>query len=156
VDVKAFLRYWAPIIVWATLIFAGSTDLMSAEHTSRFIEPFLRWLHPGISPGPLATAQFYIRKAGHVSEYAVLAALFYRALVNTLCAGRAVAAAAIVLLFCAAYAASDEFHQSFVPSRTASARDVAIDVSGALLAVCLYSAFCLGRQVTNRSATVQL
>lgn len=150
-NVKAFLRYWAPIIIWMALIFAASTDLMSAEHTSRFIEPFLRWLRPGISPDTIARAHFYIRKAAHVSEYAVLAALFYRALVNTLCAGRAVAAAAIVLLFCAAYAASDEFHQSFIPSRTASARDVAIDVSGALLAVCLYSVICLGRQTSGEA-----
>jgi VanZ family protein len=152
---KAFLRYWLPIFVWMTLIFMGSTDLLSAEHTSRIIEPFLRWLHPGVSPETVARAQFFIRKAGHVSEYAVLAALFYRALVNTLCAGRAFMAAVVVLLACAAYAATDEFHQSFVPSRTASARDVAIDISGALVAVCLYSIFCLGRQVTTPSAVAE-
>ncbi len=138
------------------LIFIGSTDVMSAEHTSRIIEPFLRWLHPAVSPATIASVQFLLRKVAHVSEYAVLAALFYRALVNTICAGRAFVAAAIVLLACLAYATTDEFHQSFVPSRTASARDVAIDVSGALLAVCLYSIFCLGRQLTNRSAIAEL
>ncbi len=153
---KAFARYWLPIFFWMTLIFIGSTDLMSAEHTSRIIAPFLRWLHPSISSVTIMKIQFLVRKAAHVSEYAVLALLFYRALVNTLCAGRSFAAATIVLLACAAFAATDEFHQSFVPSRTASARDVAIDISGALLAVCLYSIFSVGRQLISRQATAAI
>jgi VanZ family protein len=114
------------------LIFVGSTDLMSAEHTSRFLIPFLRWLDPNISSGTLLQMHFYARKAAHVSEYAVLAALLYRALVNTILQSRALLSAAIVLLVCSLYAMTDEFHQSFVLSRTSSARDVAIDSIGAL------------------------
>lgn len=120
-----------------TLIFVGSTDLMSAEHTSRFIVPLVRWLYPTISPENLAELQFYVRKAAHISEYAVLAALLYRALVNTILMSRVLLSAAVVLLFCGLYAVSDEFHQSFVPSRTASARDVAIDGVGAIVGVLL-------------------
>jgi VanZ family protein len=131
--VKSFLRYWLPLIIWVTLIFVGSTDLMSAEHTSRFIVPFLRWFDPRISLETLMQVHFYVRKAAHVSEYAILAALLYRALVNTLLRSRALLSAAIVLLVCSVYATADEFHQSFVPSRTASARDVAIDSVGALI-----------------------
>jgi VanZ family protein len=139
--VKLFLRYWLPLIVWMTLIFVGSTDLMSAEHTSRIIVPFLRWLYPTISPERLAEVHFYARKAAHVSEYAVLAALLYRALVNTILRGRALLSAAIVLFVCSFYAMTDEFHQSFVPSRTASARDVAIDSVGALIGLLIINRF---------------
>lgn len=120
------------------IIFAGSSDLMSAEHTSRIIGPLFRWLFPTITPLALARIEFLIRKAAHVSEYAVLAVLFYRAFVNTVFPSRRVLSAGVVLLSCAAYAASDEFHQSFIPSRTASLRDVMIDICGAMAAIFLY------------------
>ena len=79
-----------------------------------------------------------MRKLAHVSEYAILAVLLYRAFVHTALKGRRALSAGLVLLLCAAYAATDEFHQSFVPSRTASLRDVMIDICGAMLAVILY------------------
>jgi len=120
------------------IIFAGSTDLMSAEHTSRIIVPLLGWLFPTMSPLTVVRVEFFLRKAAHVSEYAVLSVLLYRAFVNTVFQSRRALSAGIVLLSCVAYAASDEFHQSFVPSRTASLRDVMIDVFGATLAVLLY------------------
>ena len=120
------------------IIFAGSTDLMSAEHTSRIIVPLLGWFFPTMSPLTVARVEFFLRKAAHVSEYAVLAVLLYRAFVHTVFRARRALSAGVVLLSCVAYAASDEFHQSFVPSRTASLRDVMIDVFGATLAVLLY------------------
>jgi VanZ family protein len=120
------------------IIFAGSSDLMSAEHTSRVIAPLLHWFFPTISPITVLRVEFFLRKAAHVSEYAVLAVLLYRAFVHTVFQSRRALSAGLVLLSCAAYAASDELHQSFVPSRTASLRDVMIDVCGATLAVLLY------------------
>jgi VanZ family protein len=132
---RAFARYWLPLLIWLALIFAGSTDLMSAEHTSRIIEPLLRWLRPTISWHTIEQVQFYIRKAAHVTEYTILAALLYRALVNTVLVGRAWISAAVVVALSGVYAISDEFHQSFVPSRTATARDVMIDAVGAVCGV---------------------
>jgi VanZ family protein len=61
-----------------------------------------------------------------------------------------VLSAGLVLLSCAAYAASDEFHQSFVPSRTASLRDVTIDLCGATLAVLLYWSIAPRRAAESR------
>lgn len=121
------------------LIFIGSTDLMSAEHTSRFLEPFFHWLNPGISPVNLLKLEMLVRKGGHVSEYAVLALLMFRALANTALLRHAVFAMSLTLLASGAFAASDEFHQSFVPSRTSSARDVVIDLAGASLGIALYA-----------------
>jgi len=147
---KAFLRYWLPLIIWLALIFVGSTDLMSVEHTSRFIGPFLRWFDPTISPFTILRVQFFMRKLAHVSEYAVLAVLLYRAFVHTALKGRRALSAGLVLLLCAAYAATDEFHQSFVPSRTASVRDVMIDICGATLAVMLYWSIATRRIMPSR------
>jgi hypothetical protein len=74
-----FVKYWLPLLLWLGVIFLGSTDLMSAEHTSRFIVPFLRWLKPDISPETFASIHFIVRKCAHVGEYAVLALLLLRA-----------------------------------------------------------------------------
>jgi VanZ family protein len=135
---RQFLKYWLPVLVWMSLIFSFSTDVGSAANTSRFIEPILRWLIPNISPGAVEKAHFFIRKAAHLSEYGVLGVLLWRALRHTRlgASGRIFwkpAVAALVLS--AAYAATDEFHQSFVPTRTASVRDVMIDTSGSLLSL---------------------
>lgn len=132
-----FIRYWLPVICWLALIFVASTDLMSAQHTSRFIGHFLRWINPDVSLETVRTVQFAIRKAAHVTEYAILALLFFRALQSgtTRSFGRN---AAITLVVCGIYAALDEYHQSFVASRTGSPGDVVIDTLGAGLGILLY------------------
>jgi VanZ family protein len=130
-----FFRYWVPLIVWMFLIFSASADAQSTEHSSRFLEPFLRWFAPNISDEAVETVRLLMRKAAHVVEFAFLAWLAWRALQmprrndrrpwSWLAAGGALA---IVIL----YAATDEIHQSFVPNRTASVKDVCIDTAGGL------------------------
>lgn len=142
------LGRWIPAAVWMYLIFCGSSDVLSAGHTSRFIEPFLRWLFTGISQTRVDDLHFLIRKTGHICEYAVLALLFWWALrpwsARTLTgklpqwAGHPTFLAAWLLTVM--YAASDEFHQSFVSSRGASVHDVAIDALGAAAALALVCA----------------
>lgn len=75
-----------------------------------------------------------VRKAGHFSEYALLAALWWRALATRLDPRRALALAYAVAVV---YAASDEFHQTFVRGRDGTPRDVLIDAAGAALAAFL-------------------
>jgi VanZ family protein len=134
--VRRFLKYWLPVLLWMIFICVSSTDLMSAEHTSRFIGPFLRWFSPDITEATVASVQLVVRKCAHVTEYAILASLLFRAL----CQGRDHfrRAAAIALAISAISAALDEFHQSFVPSRTGSPYDVAIDIAGALAGLLIY------------------
>jgi VanZ family protein len=128
-------------------IFIGSTDLMSAEHTSRFIGPFLRWFVPDIAPATIVSIQLFVRKCAHLTVYAILGALLYRALRQTTPGLRS--AAAIAFMIAVAYAVLDEFHQSFVTSRTGSAVDVAIDGIGALIGLLLYSA------IANRKSKIE-
>jgi VanZ family protein len=122
---------WLPPILWMGLIFIASTDLMSAEHTSRFIGPFLRWLNPNISAAAILQVQFAVRKAAHVTEYAILGCLFWRALRRRRTANSFRWSEALIsFALAAAYAAVDEFHQTFVASRTGSPWDVMIDCCG--------------------------
>ena len=124
-----------PVVAWMLLIFAGSSDVLSAEHTSRFLIPFLRWLDPTISYNAILAIHFTLRKLGHFCEYAVLAALLWRALRGTFSELSNRLVCTSTFLIAAAFAASDEFHQSFVPSRTSSAHDVMVDCLGAITAI---------------------
>jgi len=147
---KTFLKYWLPLLIWLGVIFVGSTDLMSAQHTSRFIVPFLRWLNPDISWVAIDTIHIVIRKMAHVSEYAILALMLWRAL----CRGTALQTKTpilfgAVLLACTVFAVLDEFHQSFVGSRTPSDRDVLLDSAGAFLGALIAVAFSQRAKQTN-------
>jgi len=148
---RFFLKYWLPLLIWLCVIFVGSTDLMSAEQTSRFLVPFLRWLKPDISTGALAQVHFFVRKLGHISEYAILAILLWRALRSGMNLRIKMSLLFVaVWLACGIFAAGDEFHQSFVPSRTASLLDVMIDLSGAFIGL----AICFG--FVRRRATQKI
>jgi VanZ family protein len=131
---KSFLKYWLPVLIWIGVIFVGSTSVMSAEHTSRYIVPFLLWLKPGMSPTAIWTILVVARKCAHVTEYAVLALLLWRALRSVpALRTKTLMIFGAALLGCALLAATDEFHQTFVKSRTPSVRDVLLDVAGVLL-----------------------
>ena len=143
---RTFVWYWMPVIAWVSLIFVASTDLMSGQQTSRFIGPFLHWLIPNIAPATIVSLQFAVRKAAHVSEYAVLAILVFRAVVAG--ARQTRWQMGVVLVSAALCASLDEFHQSFVASRTGSPRDVAIDICGAIFGLLLYA------WLTRRKSTV--
>jgi VanZ family protein len=110
--VKRMLYYWLPVAAWCSVIFLLS-------HI------------PGLKTD-LGFMDFVLRKTAHVVEYAVLFLLTYRALYES-GAGRK-KAYIISAVFSVLYAASDEFHQSFVPGRGPSVADVGIDSFGVLAA----------------------
>jgi VanZ family protein len=140
VALRPLVRSWLPVAAWMAFIFAGSTEAFSSGHTSRFIGPFLRWLWPGLGDAAVESAVFWIRKAAHVTEYAVLAWLWWRALRQPVrrdprpwswpVAGQALVGSAL-------WAAADEIHQAFTVTRGASAWDVALDAAGAALGLVL-------------------
>jgi len=141
---KSFLKYWLPVLIWLCVIFVGSTDVLSAEQTSRFVEPFLRWLKPDISSETLAQIHFFARKLGHIFEYALLAIFLWRALRSGANLQVKISILVIVVWFvCAIFAATDEFHQSFIPSRTASPNDVVIDIFGVVIGLTICMGFAL-------------
>lgn len=116
------------------LIFFGSGPVGANQNTSRFLVPMLRWLVPGISDESLRRTQVLVRKTGHLTEYAVLSALLLRARMgsNPALQRGLPHATAFAVLVAAAFAITDELHQSFVPGREGSPLDVMIDVVGAI------------------------
>ena len=131
-----FSRY-GPLVLWAALIFVGSTDLLSGSHTSLFLVRPLHWLFPQAGDETLMTLHFLLRKGGHFTEYAILALLAARAFrtsTRDLLRSRWFWVSLVLVI---AYSLSDEFHQSFVPSRTASIYDSMIDSAGGLTALVL-------------------
>ena len=128
------LRY-GPVILWAVLIFIGSSDLLSASHTSGFLIRPLRLLFPGASEATLNAIHFALRKLGHFTEYAILASLAARAFRTSSQQWLRQRWFWVTLFFVIGYALFDEFRQSFVPSRTASIYDSMIDTVGGLAAL---------------------
>jgi VanZ family protein len=126
---------YAPLIIWAMLIFIGSSDLLSASHTSGFLRKPLHWFFPGVSEATEIAIQIALRKLGHFTEYAILALLAARALRSSSHESLRHRWFLISLVFVILYALSDEFHQSFVSSRTASIFDSLIDTAGGLAAL---------------------
>ena len=127
------LAPWCLVIGWAILISWASTDLFSASHTSKYIIPALHWLFPFASAETLDQLHFFIRKAAHFAEYFVFSFLLLRPIRGEH-RGWRIRWAIVALAIAAGYSALDEFHQSFVPSRTASPWDSLLDTSGAAIA----------------------
>ena len=94
---------WLPVFLWAGVIFA----LSSIQQIT--VAEFFIW-------------DFAAKKVAHLTEYAVLYALFLRATEKNW---------VLSLVMTMVYAASDEIHQSYVPGRTAAVYDLAFDFSGA-------------------------
>ena len=135
------------------LIFLGSTDVLSAEHTSRFLVPLLRWIDPQITWATLNFVQMLIRKVGHVTEYAILAILLWRAIrLGTAWSSKRWILLLAIWIGCAFFAATDEFHQSFVPSRTSSFHDMMIDICGALIGLTICIALAARKVVKEGGA----
>ena len=128
------------------VIFTASGDAQSAHHSSRIIEPILRWLFPHLSTPTVNELVFLIRKCAHLTEFAGLALLFWRAVRQPQRHDSRPwlwSHARIALLYTMLYAATDEFHQLFVKSREGKVEDVVIDSIGAVLG--LLALWALGK-----------
>jgi len=116
---KKIINALLPPVAWALLIFILSSQSVL----------------PGIE---VSTLDFLAKKIAHITVYAVLYVLLYRAtaiLTDTMPANKRQAWLLYVPLFiCFAYAISDEFHQSYVPNRFGSMRDVGYDMLGTSIA----------------------
>lgn len=102
------LSLWLPVVVWAAVIFAFSAV-------------------PSLGTG-LGGWDLVLRKLAHVSEYALLGLLL----------ARATRRPAVAVALAAAYAVTDEIHQTFVEGRHGAPLDVAIDTAGALVGVLVW------------------
>jgi VanZ family protein len=148
---KRILRY-GPMLFWVAFIWFASTNEFSSSNTSQLLRPIVRWLVPNISEAQLAAVHFATRKLGHFTEYAILAFLTRRALIGSSLSFLRRSWFSLTLFLIAIYALIDEFHQSFVPSRTASVYDSAIDLAGGLTVLLIFKFAVRSRTITPASA----
>jgi VanZ family protein len=134
----AWLYYFGPVLLWMAVIFVMSSRAGSTQHSVTLVEKIVHWVSPTfrqtLTPYQIDCLDYGFRKTCHVTEYAILALLLLRGL-NRGRARTSLSVAAAALAVSALYAASDEFHQRFVPLRTPSVEDVMIDTSGAVAAL---------------------
>lgn len=146
---KHFLKDWTAALLWIGVIAIESTDWLSAEHTGRFLYPLLHFLF-SMTPQVFEVFHHYLRKTGHFVGYFALSALLFRAWKDTLRveAGRAWAMRwALPAFFMSVVVASlDEWHQTFIPSRTGRIADVVLDSTAALTAQIVIFLFLQLRQ----------
>ena len=144
-----WLQRWWPALLWALVISGFSTGVFTSDNTSRIIIPVLRWFFPHASQETLFFMHHFIRKTGHFTEYFILSLLILRGIragKRGVHLGWALAAIAIV----GCYAALDEFHQSFVPGRTAAVSDVLLDTAGGIAAQVVVGLGILFRDIRKK------
>jgi VanZ family protein len=141
-------RLWryGPLLVWVAFVLFASSANFSASNTSRIIRPLLLWLFPKISEASIQQVHFFVRKAAHFTEYAALALLAARALRTSSLSAlrRSWWLASFVLV--AAVALTDEYHQSFLPSRTGTIYDSLLDMTGGAVALACLALWLAARR----------
>ena len=123
------LRAWWPAAAWIGLIGLESTDYLSSANTGNLLFGLLTSIFGQIDIHHFEIWHHYLRKTGHVVVYGILSLLLLRAWRATLARthGWNWRPAILAWLATAAVAAMDEWHQTFIPSRTGTIRDVALD-----------------------------
>jgi VanZ family protein len=133
-----WFKVWTPVLIAIAVICFESTNTFSSEHTGRWLRPIVQRLFGVMSDGTWDLFHHYLRKAGHFVGYGTVGFTFLRAWLHTL--GRRgptsllswrVESSILAILSTAIVAIGDEFHQTFIPSRTGTPLDVILDTCGA-------------------------
>ncbi|HYA26562.1 MAG TPA: VanZ family protein [Thermodesulfovibrionales bacterium] len=151
---RYFFKYWIPVLLWMIFIFWMSTGTFSAQNTVLIVEPVLRFFMPFISQEMTDMIHTALRKLGHIAEYFVLGILLFRAFHGSSKELRIPRWAFSSFFVLVLYAGSDELHQSFVSTRTASLYDVGIDVLGGIIALGFSALLHLSRQYRQGNRTI--
>ena len=109
---------WLPAVLWMGVIFwmSAAPGDVSGEQSGLVVDAILalwRFISGGaqLSAKALDTLSFLVRKAAHMTEYAILALLYRYALVKS----GVSRPGAKALLLAALYACADELHQALCP-----------------------------------------
>jgi len=125
------------LLLWMGCIFLFSQQTgQESSQTSGILLEILKFLGLESSEMGQSNLGFLVRKAGHFTEYFILGILFLRYYGEKEPSKKKCLILSVLFVFL--YAASDEFHQSFIPGRGPAFTDVLIDTSGGLLGIVFY------------------
>lgn len=140
-DSKKRFLYLIPVIIWMIFIFymSGKAGQESSGQSGK-ISLFITNLLEKVRQDPAQEMQnlqdileLVIRKAAHMTEYAILFLLSYLATVKISMSQSRFYNRSIAVLISLLYACSDEMHQLLVPGRSGRMIDVGIDMAGVLI-----------------------
>jgi len=129
---RFWIGAWWPVVVCLGVIALESTEALGSDHTSGPLRAIFEAIFGTVSDVRWALVHLVIRKSGHFIGYGLLGLAWLRAWWMTLPHSRFLHDATLALLGTAMTASADEFHQTFLPNRTGSPRDVLLDCCGAL------------------------
>ncbi len=124
-------------VVWAFVIFYMSTGTFGPGFTAPLLAGALSLVHLTVSPTGFEVLHLCVRKAAHLAEYAIFALLLCKSSEEPPFPWRPRRLLGCFLII-AAYSLTDEYHQSFVPGRTASLRDCGFDSIGGAMGILVY------------------
>ncbi len=138
---RSAFRLWLPPLLWTALIFSTSNASFSSTNTGDWLEKLINAIvgHP-LPPAGFDTLHFAIRKAAHLTGYGILSALVFRALRAERPVRWRIGWSLAAIAMAAMVGSVDEWHQAFIPSRTALVSDALLDTAGATLAQVLIRA----------------
>lgn len=131
---RKLIYYWLPVVVWAAIIIQATGRTFDALHTSGWLATLLGAIGLHLSDQTLHVVNLVCRKAGHLTAYGTLAALSFRA-VREGRGGFRLPWALIALAITVCVASTDEYLQSFTPTRTSTPWDVLLDTIGGTIAM---------------------
>ena len=148
-----WFRVWMPVVLAVGVICVESTGTFSAQNTSSWLRPIFERVFGVFQDDNWNEFHHLLRKSGHFVGYGGVAFTFLRAWLHTL--GRRgvgslvswrVEASVLAVFSTALVASGDEIHQTFLPGRTGTPVDVALDSAGACAMCLLVWAICWVRR----------
>ncbi len=130
---RGILGYWGVVAMWMLVISLLSGEPFSAENTNRYLDPMLRFFFPHLTAAQFTLAHSVIRKSAHFTEFFILGSLAFWAARRGRAPRWRLGWMLQAIGLAVAYSLLDELHQAFVPNRTASLSDSAIDSCGAII-----------------------
>ncbi|CCJ32809.1 VanZ family protein [Caloramator australicus] len=122
---------WILVFIWAIVIFIFSSQNGEiSSQNNRFIIELFKKIGIDINTLFSVNADFIVRKMAHFTEYFIFYLLLFNALIDDFIFNKSLLISIIITFI---YSVSDEFHQSFVPGRSPTYKDVLIDTAGGLV-----------------------
>ena len=143
-----FWSAWIPAMIWLAVIAVESSGWLSSANTGRLLYAIVTFILGPIDPDAFAIIHALLRKIGHVIGYGILSFLLFRAWRTTLrpkTQAWNLLWAVVSFVMTAAVASLDEWHQTYLPSRTGTLHDVVLDSLAALSVQFLIFAFLWNR-----------
>jgi VanZ family protein len=168
---KSQLWSWLPVLLWLALICIESTSMLSSANTGGVLYGIIATVFGPVDRKSFEEFHSFLRKTGHFLGYAVLSLLFFRALVRSFTwqARRTIGEqkkiglttyytrmAALASILTLVVASLDEWHQTFLPSRTGAFHDVLLDCSGAVIIQLIALAFLRRRNASMHGTETPL